>query len=626
MAQAATHAQEYEYKAEMKELLHLLVHSLYTHQEIFLRELVSNSSDALNKARFRKLTDKDILSHDTPLQIKITLDKEAGELAVEDTGIGMTREDLVERIGTVASSGTKAFLAQLKAQDKPLDGQLIGQFGVGFYSVFMVADKVTIETRSAEPDSTGYRWTSDGAGTFSIEEIERVERGTRITLHLKEDARDFAEAYRIQTIIKKYSNFVDFPIYVDGEQVNTVKALWHKQKDEINEDELNEFYKFISNDFMPPLGHLLLHLEGVVNFRALLFIPEKAPPALFRDEEYQKLHLYSNNVFIQDDCKGLLPDYLKFVRGVVDAEDIPLNVSREVTQSSPIMSKIRSILTGKVLGLLEDWEKDDPEKYATLFREFGPLIKTGISTDFKNKDRIIDLFLFPSTRLEKGSLTSLKDYVGRMKEDQTEIYYLLGEHRDVLERNPNLEYFNRHEIEVLLMDDPVDAFMITHLETYQEKPVVSIEKADIDLKQDQELAREALDQEDANTLTAQFKVTLGDRVEDVIVSRRLVESPVTLVVGKSGVDAQMERMLKMMDQNYVSASKILEINPVHPLIKNLSRMVEGEGDADLVEKVIVQLYEGALLTDGNLSQTSDYIARMTELMVKATEQHSENQG
>ena len=469
-------AESFEYKAEMKQLLHLIVHSLYTDKEIFLRELISNASDALNKARFRKLTDPDILSKDSPLEIRVALDKDELTLSIEDTGIGMTRDDLVDRIGTVASSGTKAFLEQIKSGEKAIDGQMIGQFGVGFYSVFMIADEVTIETRHADPDSQGYRWTSDGAGTFTIEEIERVERGTKISLKLKEQESEFAEDYRVRNIIQRYSNFVDFPIKVGDDQANTVKALWHKNKSEIEEEELNEFYKFISNDFMPPMGHLHLHLEGIVNFRALLFVPEKAPPALFRDEEYKKLHLYSNNVFIQDDCKDLLPDYLKFVRGVVDTEDLPLNVSREVTQSSPVMAKIRSILTGKVLGMLEDWANKDSEKYDHFFREFGPLVKTGISTDFKNKEKIIELFRFHSTKTEEGTFTSLKQYVENMNDNQTEIYYLLGEHLDVLKRNPNLEYFKKHDIEVILMDDPVDAFAITHFDNYNEKPLKSIEK------------------------------------------------------------------------------------------------------------------------------------------------------
>ncbi len=620
MAKATTKKpKKFEYKAEMKQLLNLIVHSLYTHQEIFLRELVSNASDALNKARFRKLTDSDIVSKDAPLQIQISLDKEAGIFSIEDTGIGMTYDDLIERIGTVASSGTKAFLEQLESNDKPLDGQLIGQFGVGFYSVFMVANEVTIETRNADPDSKGYRWNSDGSGTFSVEEIDRVERGTKITLVLKEEAKEFAEDYRVRSIIQKYSNFVDFPIMIGEEQANTVKALWHTQKNDVSEEELNEFYKFISNDFMPPMGHLHLQLEGVVNFHALLFIPEKAPPALFRDEEYQKLHLYSNNVFIQDDCKDLLPDYLKFVRGVVDTEDLPLNVSREVTQNSPVMAKIRSILTGKVLGLLEDWTEKEPEKYATFFNEFGPLFKTGISTDFKQRDRIIDLFRFPSTKTEENEKTSFKKYVENMAEGQSDIYYLLGEHLEVLQKNPNLEYFKRQDIEVLLMDDPVDAFAITHLDQYQEIPIKSIEKADLDLQEDEDLAKDALDNEAANKLIAQFKIALGEKVEDVIPSKRLVDSAVTLVVGNSGVDTQMERMLRMMDQNFTAGSKILEVNTSHPLLKNLAQLQEDDSNGDLIDTIVEQLYEGALLIDGNLDHTSDYVSRMTEIMVKATE-------
>lgn len=620
MAKAKTKkAQEFEYKAEMKQLLHLIVHSLYTHKEIFLRELVSNASDALNKVRFRKLTDSDILSKDAPLEIRITLDKENNLFSIEDTGIGMTRDELVERIGTVASSGTKAFIEQLASNEKPIDGQLIGQFGVGFYSVFMVADQVVIETRAADKDSQGLRWTSDGGGTFTIEEIDRVERGTKITIHLKEDESEFAEDYRVRNIIQKYSNFVDFPITIDDEQANTVKALWRKNKSEVTDEELNEFYKFISNDFMDPMGHLHLSLEGIVNFRALLFIPEKAPPALFRDEEYQKLHLYSNNVFIQDDCKDLLPDYLKFVRGVVDTDDLPLNVSREVTQSSPVMAKIRSILTGKVLGLLEDWANNDAEKYTRFFKEFGPLVKTGISTDFKNKEKIIDLFRFSSTKTAEGELTSFKEYVENMGDNQTEIYYLLGEHLDVLKRNPNLEYFKKHDIEVLLMDDPVDAFAITHLEQYDDKPVKSIEKADLDLEGDEDQAEDALEAGTIDKLIAQFKVTLGDRVEDVIASKRLVDSAATLVVGKSGMDSQMERMMRMMDANFSGGTKILEINTFHPLLKNLAQIQAEDGNDELVEKVIEQLYEGALLIDGNLNQTTSYVTRMTDLMVKATE-------
>ncbi|MEZ4702801.1 MAG: molecular chaperone HtpG [Rhodothermales bacterium] len=609
-------AKRYTFKAEMKQLLHLIVHSLYTHQEIFLRELISNASDALNKARFRKLTDTDILSKDAPLEIRITLDEAENTLAIEDTGIGMTRDDLVKRLGTVASSGTKAFLEQLQKEGKPIDGQLIGQFGVGFYSAFMVAEQVVVETRSAEPDSEGLRWTSDGEGSFTIDTVDRAERGTKITLKLRDDAKEFTRDYRVRSIVQKYSNFVDFPIKLGEEQVNTVKALWHKNKSDITAEELNEFYKFISGDYQEPLGHLHLNLEGVVNVRALLFIPQHAPPAMFREDEATKLHLYANNVFIQDDCKALVPDYLRFMRGVVETDNLPLNVSREVTQNSPVMAKIRSILTGKILGLLEGWASKEEDTYNRFFREFGPLFKMGIGNDFANKEKLTDLLRFESTQTGKGVYTSLAAYVDRMPADQTQIYYLLGEHRDVLERSPNLEYFRKNGIEVLLMDDPMDAFVVPHIEAFREKELKSIEKADIDLKTDDARQKEALAGADADQLIARFKVTLGDRVKDVVESRRLVDSAVTLVVGESGMDVQMERMMRMMDKNFKAGARILEINTAHPLMKNLRTLLDS--DPETADKVMLQLYEGALLLEGGLTQTTDYVARMTELLVKAT--------
>jgi molecular chaperone HtpG len=609
-------AKRYTFKAEMKQLLHLIVHSLYTHQEIFLRELISNASDALNKARFRKLTDPEMRGAGVSLEIRITLDESANTLTIEDSGIGMTRDDLVKRLGTVASSGTKAFLEQLQKEGKPIDGQLIGQFGVGFYSAFMVAEEVIVETLGAAADAEPLRWTSDGEGSFTIEPAGRTERGTKIVLKLRDDAKEFVRDNRVKGIIKKYSNFVDFPIYVGDEQVNTVKALWHKNKSEITTEELNEFYKFISADYQDPLGHLHLNLEGVVNVRALLFIPEHAPPGMFREEEATKLHLYASGVFIQDDCKALVPEYLRFVRGVVETDSLPLNVSREVTQNSPVMAKIRTILTGKIIGLLEGWAEKEAEKYATFFREFGPLFKLGVGHDFANKEKLVDLLRFGSTKTPKGEYTSLAAYVATMPADQTQIYYILGEHREVLERSPKLEYFRKNGIEVLLMDDPLDAFVVPHIDAYKEKELKSIEKADIDLKADEVQQRDALAGADVDRLIARFKATLGDRVKDVAESRRLVDSAVTLVVGDSGMDVQMERMMRMMDKNFKPGARILEINTAHPLMKNLKALLDT--DEATVDQVILQLFEGALLLDGGLAQTSDFVTRMTDLLVKAT--------
>ena len=618
MSNNTEHIQEFEYKAEMQQLLHLIARSLYTHPEIFLRELISNASDALNQVRFRQLTDREILNPDAPLRMNITLDSKAGTFSITDTGIGMTKDDLINRIGTIASSGTLEFLEKLKEENKPFDGHLIGQFGIGFYSVFMATDKVVIETRHADADSTGYRWESTGEGKFTIEEFPREERGTKISFKLKDDAKEFSEDSRVQEVIKRYSNFADFPIFVSGEQVNTITALWHKNRNEVTEEERNEFYKFISNDYNSPLGHLHLAIEGRVNFKALIFIPETAPLRFFRQEDLKSLHLYSSRIFIQDDCKELLPEYLRFVLGVVDTEDLPLNVSREVTQSSPVMAKIREVLTGRMLSLLEGWAKNEPEKYEKFFKNFGLLFKTGVGSDFVNKDRLIDLLRFESTKTESGKFTALKEYVARMPEDQTEIYYLSGDSRDVAERDPNLEYFKKRDIEVLFFIDPADIFNIPYLHEYDGKPLKSIEQADIDLKQDEESQSDALTDDEAKSLISVFKETLGDKVEDVVASKRLVDSAATLVVGASGMDRQMERMMQMMNQEFGVSKKILEINVSHPLIKNLAGLYGNEGDDSLLKSCILQLYEGTLLIDGNMEAPTEFVTRMTEIMEQAT--------
>lgn len=610
--------QQFEYQAELKQLLHLIIHSLYTHPEVFLRELISNASDALNKVRFRMLTDQKVLDADAKLNVKITLNSEDKSITIEDSGIGMTRDDLIRRIGTVASSGTLEFVQQLKAQKgQQIDANLIGQFGVGFYSVFMVTDEVTIETRHADADSRGYRWQSAGEGTYTIEEIDKPTRGTRIYFKLKEDAAEFAEELRIKNIINKYSNFVDFPILLNGQEVNRVEALWHKPKSELKEAQLNEFYKFVSNDYQDPMGHLHLSIEGSVNFKALLFIPQTAPPLHLRHEDDRTVHLYSNKIFIQDDCKDLLPEYLRFVKGVVDTEDLPLNVSREVTQSSPAMVKIRSTLTTKLLGLLEDWAKHDPAKYQRFYKTFAPLFKLGLNTDFSNRERLVELLRFESTVTEDGDATSLKNYVSRMNSEQKEIYYLSGEKRELLLRNPNLEYFRKKDIEVLLLTDPIDVFILPGIGQYQEKPLKSIDKADIDLQRDGD-ETERLSENLSKSLIDVFKETLGERVENVQESKRLVDSPATLVVGESGMDAQMEKMMKMFQQDFAGSRRILEINTAHPLIKNLSRMNLADSTDPLLRKAILQVYEGALLMEGNLGSPSEFVQRMTELMVEAT--------
>lgn len=501
MEQQGHNVEQFAYKAEMQQLLQLIIHSLYTHPEVFLRELVSNSSDALNKVRFRSISGETVVSPESELAIRITTDKDNATLTIEDSGCGMTREELIENLGTVAKSGTLEFLQKVRDGKQATEGDLIGQFGVGFYSVFMVTDEVTVETRSANTDSVAWKWTSSGEGTYTVEQSDKETRGTKITFTLREDHKEFAEEYRIQSIVKKYSNYVDFPIYVNDEKVNSVTALWHKKSADVTEEELEEFYKFATNDFDKPLGHLHLSLEGAVEFKALLFIPSIAPVNMFRDFEDRSAHLYANKVLIQQNCKDLLPEYLRFVRGVVDTPDLPLNVSREVTQNSPVMAKIRSVITGKVLGLLEDWAQNDTEKFNTFYKNFGMMLMLGINNDYSNRERIIKLLRFSTTVTESDTRISLADYISRMKTDQKEIYYISGDNRAQLLGSPNIEYFVKNGFEVLLLTDPVEVFTAPYIGEFEGKRLVAADKA--------ELPNESADEkEEEELLFLKFQITI----------------------------------------------------------------------------------------------------------------------
>ncbi len=613
--------QEFEYKAEMKQLLDLIVHSLYTHPEIYLRELISNASDALSKVRFNALTDQDILDKEAELAIRISIDSKEMTFVIEDSGIGMTEEELIANLGTVAKSGTLSFMQSLKEQQKQLDGNLIGQFGVGFYSVFMVTEEVTVETRSALPGSQGYRWRSGGQGTYTIEKIEKAERGTKISFKLKEEHKEFAEEYRVEQIIKKYSNFVDFPIYLGEKQVNSITALWQRSKSELKDEEVNEFYKFIANDYNEPLDYLPVSVEGMVTFKALLFLPKEAPPEmLYRQSELENRgpQLYVKKVLIQNECRDLLPEYLRFISGVVDTEDLSLNVSREVVQSSPVMAKIRQILTGKILGWFETLAKEQPEKFKTFYKAFGPIIKIGLNTDFTNRDKLIELLRFESTKTDEGAYVTFREYTERMGADQKEIYYHSGSSRSQLLAHPNLEYFQDMGIEVLLLSDPVDVFVIPSIHEYDKKPLKSIEKADIDFSKQKGEKAEPLAENLLEPVLKLFRETLGDQIEDVIESHRLVNSPVTLVSGKDGLDSQMEKMMKMMQSNLPAAKRILEVNTSHPIIRNLAGMIMANANNPLIKTAMKQLYEGALFLEGGLDSTTAFLSRMNELIEAAT--------
>jgi molecular chaperone HtpG len=613
---------EFEYKAEMKQLLDLIVHSLYTHPEIFLRELISNAADALNKVKFRMLTDQEGLDKGTELKITIRVNPEERTFVLEDTGIGMSEEELIANLGTVAKSGTLGFMQALKAEqrDRELDGNLIGQFGVGFYSVFMVTDEVTVESRSVQDEKGGWRWRSTGQGSYTIEPAQRKERGTSISFRLKEESKEFAEEHRLEQIIRKYSNFVDFPIYLGSRQVNSISALWQRSKSELKDDEVNEFYKFISTDFRDPQDYLHLSIEGAVSFKALLFIPAEAPMDILYQQGALEKHgpqLYVKKVLIQHDCRDLLPEYLRFISGVVDTEDLPLNVSREMVQSSPVLAKIRQILTGKILGWFDTMAKEQPEKFRIFYKAFGPILKIGLNTDFTNRDRLVELLRFETTKTEEGQYISLKEYVERMESDQTEVYYHSGNNRRQLLAHPNLEYFRAKGIEVLLLTDPVDIFVIPSIHEYDKKPLKSIEKADIDFSEKREAEPEFRTGQIGEVLGL-FREVLGDRVEDVVESKRLVTSPVTLVSGKHALDSQLEKVMRMMQKDMPSAKKVLEVNISHPIIRNLSEMVSDRDQESLVRSAIMQLYESALLLEGDLESVTEFVSRMNGFIEAAT--------
>ncbi len=611
----------FEFKAEMKQLLHLIINSLYTNPDVFLRELVSNASDALNKVRYLQLTQKDIASPELPLQIKIELDEEKNTFSIEDTGIGMSYEDLSTKLGTVASSGTLEFIKQMKNGDKKIDGNMIGQFGVGFYSAFMVTDEITVETKAAEGDGKAWKWVSDGQGTYQIEESSKEDRGTKISFKLKDGHKEFSKSFSIKNIIRKYSNFVDYPIYLGEEQINSKGALWHKSKNDVTNEELNEFYKFISNDFEDPLDNLHLAMEGRINFKALLFVPQKARPNFYRYEELKSVQLYSNKVFVQEDCKELLPEYLRFIEGVVDSEDLPLNVSREVTQYTPIMNKIKDVLVGKILGMIEYWAKEEHDKFKTFYKEFGSLFKSGLNSDFANKERLTELLRFQTTKSDDDELVSLATYVERMPDFQKEIYYLTGDNLKEMRRNPKLEFFAKKDVEVLLLSDPIDAFVVPGIFNYKEKPFKSIEKSDIDLGSDEDSQEDSLKGEELNSILDVFKKVVGDKVEDVVTSKRLVDSPVMLTIGKEGLDPHMERMMKMMDQsNPFESKRVLEVNASHPLITNLNKL-NVDGKTEMVEAIASQLYESSLLLEGNLESPGDFVNRLTQLLTQTTSQN-----
>ncbi|MBT7713565.1 MAG: molecular chaperone HtpG [Deltaproteobacteria bacterium] len=610
--------EEFQFQAEMSQLLHLITHSLYTHHEIFLRELISNSSDALNKLHFASLTDAKVLGDDGELKIDIDLNEEEKSFSIYDNGIGMTKDEFISNLGTIASSGTGNFIKQMTGDSKT-DLELIGQFGVGFYAVYMVAEEVTVDSRSYESEE-GFRWISKGTGSYTIEPIELKERGTRISFKFKKESEEFANKWRIESTIKKYSDFVSFPISLNSEKTNQSTALWAKAKNDIKDEEYKEFFKYIANSTKDPLSWMHLSVEAPVQFNSILFIPEEPDKFAMTNDMDTRLHLYVKRVFIQNDCKELIPQWLRFVKGVVDSEDLNLNISREVTQKNIVMEKINKYLVRKLLGEFKDWSEKEKERYEKFWGDFGYFIKEGIHTDFANREKLIELYRCQSS-FEVDTLTSLNDYATRMGTDQEEIYYVYGKNRVAIENSPNLEYFKKNNIEVLYLFDEIDDFIMPSIATYKEKPLVGIDKADLKLK-DEEVAdkeKDTLDEGVKKKLLGYFKDILGERVEDVIESKRLVDSACTLVSPKEAMNANMERMMKMMDQDFKGGKRVMEVNMSNPLIQHLSDIQKKFPQDSMLKDCIEQLFEGASLLEGTLEDPSKLVPRTTLLMEKATE-------
>jgi molecular chaperone HtpG len=630
MAEKTQKGEQYQFQAEVQRLLNLLASSLYTHKDVFIRELVSNASDALNKMRFETLTKKEYENKDLPLEIRIKSDKENNVVTISDTGIGMTKDDLINNLGTIAKSGSFDFIEKLKNEKNKDAIDIIGQFGVGFYSAFMVAGKITVETKHFEKGSKGYRWISDGSGSFTIEEIEKEKRGTDVIVNLKEDDKEFTDEFTIKNVIKKYSNFISFPIYVGDEQVNTTEALWRKRKQNIKEEEYNEFYKFIANDFQDPMLHMHITAEGTTQFRALLFIPQKNMEIMGLSVVEHGLSLYSNKVLIQQECKHLMPKYLRFVRGVVDSEDIPLNISRETIQDDINIRKIRKVLMNKFFSRLEELAEKDTDKYKEFWNEFGKMLKEGFTQDFEYKERIKKLLRFKSSIAKKDEdIISLQEYVDNMKDNQTEIYYFSGPSLDDIKNSPHLEIFKKKGIPVLYLTDPLDDLVMSHLTEFDGKPIKPADQANLKLTEEEKSKDKKEGEEPSdydkkfNNLIVKFKSVLGDRIKDVVESNRLTDSPCILVNPDGSMSSHMQKILKAVNKDYKMAPKILEINKDHGLIKNLAETLDAKKNELYVDQAINLLFDSAVILDGYLENPTETVKRINSVLETSSRYYTE---
>lgn len=622
MSQAVRSKQTIGFQAEINQLLRLMIHSLYSNKEIFLRELISNAADAAEKLRFLALADESLLAGDSELKIWVDYDPVARTVTVRDNGIGMTRQEVIDNIGTIARSGTRQFFESLTG-DAIKDSQLIGQFGVGFYSAFIVADRVTLETRKAGvPAEEGVRWESTGEGEYTLEAISKPTRGTTVTLHLRAEENEFLDGLRLREIIKKFSDHIPLPIVMkkegkekEEEVVNRASALWTRAREEIRPDDYEEFYKYLAHDFQPPLTYLHSRVEGTTEYTLLLYVPAHAPFDLWDRDSHHGVKLYVRRVFIMEDPK-LLPRYLRFVRGVIDSNDLPLNVSRELLQENRVLDRIRAGAVKKVLGMLEDLATNEPDKYRTFWQVFGTVLKEGIIEDPKNRDRIASLLRFASTFDEAESQNvSLKEYLARMKEGQEKIYYLVAESYQAAKSSPHLEVFRDKGIEVLLLWEPVDEWLVAHLTEFEGKLLQPVAKGELDLGKlvdENENKAHALVEQAFVATVAKVKQVLGDKVKEVKLSRRLTDSPACLVLDAYALSRRMESILKATGQSILTAGKpVFELNPKHPLVKRL----QDESDPHRFEDLSWLLYDQAVLAEGGqLEDPAAFVRRLNKLL------------
>jgi molecular chaperone HtpG len=613
-----------EFRAEVQQLLNILAHSLYTEREIFLREVISNASDALHRLQFEMLTNREVFDPDEPLAIHIDFDNEAHTLTVSDSGIGMTHDELIENLGTIAHSGAMAFMKGLEEGQRPAD--IIGQFGVGFYAVFMVADEVIVTSRSYRPDAQAWRWISDGGSQFTLAPAEREHRGTTVEIKLRDgggaDAGEFASAWRLEQIVKRHSNYVSFPIYVKDRIANQQSALWRKPQKDVQAGEYDEFYRQLTLDSEAPLTYVHIITDAPVDIRSILYVPRALERTPLATRSEFGLQLYSRKILIQEHSKDLLPDYLRFVEGVVDSEDIPLNISRETVQSNRMMQQIQKVLASRLLKALRQLADEKPDDYRVFWEQFGPFIKQGVAISPGERSDLVPLLRFVTNQSD-GKLVALADYAGRMSQDQKAIYYMLGSDRASAEHSPHLDPFRVRGLEVLFLLDPFDGLTMQNLHEYEGKPLQNVDDPQLELPAappPEKPAEGEAPPPDLALLIARAKEVLGARVSDVRETQLLTDSPCRLVSTAGGFDRDLQRMRRILEQDFVLPAKILELNPRHPLVRNLARLVAERPEDTVIAPAIEQLYENQLLLEGLHPNPADMVPRLQQLLEAATRQ------